>query len=389
MGAKVGGNLEMNSSSFAGAVAAEYLSVERLLAMEAATFRGNVTLNNAKIGGDLSMRGTTFGDSQHVNLHDAKIGGIFNLSGAKAAHIDLFGAVVEELRLGLSWWWVGCKAPTGVAAQASDPGAKAEAIQWRLGDPARFTQCDRKNPHQSPGQQGRPDDLPNWPTLILRNAHVGAFQDEAETWPPSVDLEGFHYDRLGGLDGGGHYDMRTRLPEEWIDWLGRNGTFSTQPYTALSSVLIAAGHRDTAEAVQLAARERERDEMWKQGKLGSWAWLSFLSWVAGYGIGIYTFFALWWVFGLTLLGALVLRYSPNARARGWPWRVGASLHRLLPIVELSKDFEDFFDNSPSAQFSEPRNLNRFQVFYFAGHALAGWVLGFFLLAAMGGLTQKG
>jgi hypothetical protein len=71
------------------------------------------------------------------------------------------------------------------------------------------------------------------------------------------------------------------------------------------------------------------------------------------------------------------------------WRLGASLHRLLPVVELSKEFKDFFDNPQPSNAEEPRNLNRWQTAYFAGHAIAGWVLGLFLLAAMSGLTQKG
>jgi len=88
-----------------------------------------------------------------------------------------------------------------------------------------------------------------------------------------------------------------------------------------------------------------------------------------------------------VLGADVLWYSPNARKQGYWWRFGASLHRLLPIIELSKEFTTFFDNPP-AQFDEEPNLSRRQTVYFAGHAIAGWVLGFFLLAAMGGIIQK-
>jgi hypothetical protein len=54
---------------------------------------------------------------------------------------------------------------------------------------------------------------------------------------------------------------------------------------------------------------------------------------------------------------------------------------------VEQEFENFFDNPPTS-IGETRNLNRLQMAYFAAHALAGWVLGFFLLAAMGGLTQK-
>jgi hypothetical protein len=204
-----------------------------------------------------------------------------------------------------------------------------------------------------------------------------------------MDLEGFHYDRLGGVGGTGRNDMRTRSSDEWTDWLARDRTFSTQPYTELSSVLAAAGHRDTADAVQLAGRERERDEACADwSRFASCMWLTFLSYIAGYGIGIYTFFVLLWVLGLTVLGADVLWYSSNARQQGYWWRFGASLHRLLPIIELSKEFTNFFDN-PLPEPNQPRNLSRRQTAYFAGHAIAGWVLGFFLIAAMGGIIQKG
>jgi hypothetical protein len=104
---------------------------------------------------------------------------------------------------------------------------------------------------------------------------------------------------------------------------------------------------------------------------------------------------LYWVAGLTLVGAVVLWYSPGmssgsyfpspvkrlpARRHGKLWCIGASLHRLLPVVELSKEFKDFFD--------EPRNLTGFQRAFFAGLAFAGWILSFFLIAAIGGLMPK-
>ena len=96
---------------------------------------------------------------------------------------------------------------------------------------------------------------------------------------------------------------------------------------------------------------------------------------------------LWWVVGLTVLGAFILWFSPNARRHGPLWIAGASLHRLLPIVELSKGFTKFFENSTTSE-SWRRNLHPFQEVYFALHALLGWALGLILLAAMAGLIQK-
>jgi hypothetical protein len=95
-----------------------------------------------------------------------------------------------------------------------------------------------------------------------------------------------------------------------------------------------------------------------------------------------------WVTGFAVLGADILWYSANARKHRYWWRFGASLQQLLPVIELSKEFTNFFEN-PQPQPGAPVNLNRFQVAYFAGHALVGWILGFFLLAAMSGITQKG
>jgi len=60
--------------------------------------------------------------------------------------------------------------------------------------------------------------------------------------------------------------------------------------------------------------------------------------------------------GITILGAAILWFWPPHRARAFPhewpknrtrekgalWCVGASLDHLLPIVELNKEFDEFF-----------------------------------------------
>jgi hypothetical protein len=387
IGAKIGSNLEMHTASFAKVLDADSLSVARTLGMHEATFSGDVSLIGAKIGSNLEMPSSSFAgvvtarglyvernlfmDASFVsavNLLGAKIGGFLSLRGATATNLFLAGTVAREFLLGgLGWRCAGGKTPTVNAA--GGPGGGGAPAHWLLGDPAwQRARCDGTDPAILP-------------TLILRNAHVDEFQDSADAWPPLLDLEGFHYDRIGSVGGAGRDDMRQRSPEEWTDWLARDRTFSPQPYTQLATVLLAAGRRETAEAIQFAGRERERNEAWRQGDLRYWGWLTILCYVVGYGIGLYTFSVLIWVVGFTGFGADVLWYSPNARAQGYLWRFGASLHRLLPIVELNKEFKNFFD--------EPSNLGRSQCRYFAVHALTGWALGLFLLAAMGGLMQKG
>jgi hypothetical protein len=394
--AKVGSNLEMSSSSFAAAVDANSLNVGGdLLMRDHATFGSEVNLVGAKVGGNLEMenssfsdtvtaeslavernlfmRGATFGGT--VELFGAKISGSLDLGSSTATNIDLSNAETGEFRFGgLKWRCSNDKAPAPADTATAAPGGKSPPLRWPLGNSDwRTARCDGADA----------------PKLTLRNAHVSSLQDSPDAWPPALDLEGFRYDRLGGFGGVGRDDMRQRTPAEWQDWLERDPTFSTQPYSELGSVLAAAGRRDTADAIEFAGRERERGEACASwSRAGSCAWLTFLSYVAGYGIGLYTFLVLLWVLGLAGFGADVLWYSPNARQHGYSWRLGASLHRLLPVIELSKEFTDFFDNPPPKP-GDPPNLSRFQTAYFAGHAIAGWVLGFFLLAAMGGITQKG
>jgi len=67
--------------------------------------------------------------------------------------------------------------------------------------------------------------------------------------------------------------------------------------------LTASGDRDAANEIRYVGRVRERET---QKALG-WMWSGFLQYVIGFGIGTYTFRALYWVVGISLLGAIYLR----------------------------------------------------------------------------------
>jgi hypothetical protein len=344
-GAKVSAQLSMAGSSFEKGIDAESLSVGQSLVMRDATFKGRVVLGLAKIDGALDLRVATASD---LDLSDVTIASELMLGGGSSAP---------------EWF---CR---------YNPDNEASHIRWALSDKDKAWRSARC------GQ----DEQGKLPRLSLRNTQVGALQDSDDAWPPNLDLEGFKYDRLGGFAGQGKDDIRSRLPEQWLDSLGRDRQFSHQPYTQLATVLVASGNRDAGDTILYFGRERERRTVrdWR-----TWIWLTGLWGVAGYGIGQYTFQVLWWAAGLTVLGAAVLWFSPYARSQGLLWLLGASLHRLLPVVELSKEFKDFFDNPKRADCRTRRNLNGIQVAFFAVMALLGWIFGFFLIAAITGLTSK-
>ena len=184
------------------------------------------------------------------------------------------------------------------------------------------------------------------PRLILRNTQVGALQDSSDAWPPDLDLEGFKYDRLGGLGARAQTTCaRARRSSGRTGWSGIARS-APSPTRSSPACCWPPGIVTSAEAIQYAGKVRQRAE---EKGWGAWLWQSVWGGVAGYGVGLYTFRVLWWVIGLTVLGAVVLWFSPRARAHGVLWVFGASLHRLLPIVELNKEFKDFFDNPSAGQ----------------------------------------
>ncbi len=67
---------------------------------------------------------------------------------------------------------------------------------------------------------------------------------------------------------------------------------------------------------------------------------------------------------------------------GFFWCFGASLARLLPVIEINKEFSAFFDDP------ERKRLTGWQSFVFSVIGIVGFVLGVILIAAVSGLTQS-
>jgi len=202
----------------------------------------------------------------------------------------------------------------------------------------------------------------------------------------TLNLQGFVYERLGiytddNPDASNSMEGRHRASGWYEQWLGSDRTFSRQPYQHLASVLRAAGDPHQADAVMYAAREREREQKWSEGNYGQAMLLASLRCFIWYGLGYRSFYALYWVILFTGVGIIVLQFSKAARAKGLFWSLGASLDQLLPIIELNKEFGNFFDD-PNRE-----RLKNWQLGYFAFQAIVGYVLASCVVAGLAGLTQ--
>ncbi len=171
--------------------------------------------------------------------------------------------------------------------------------------------------------------------------------------------------------------------EWWDDWASRDIKYSPAPYAQLAAALTSAGDRDAANEIRYLSRVRERETE----KGFSYIWSGALQYVAGFGIGTYTytFRVLWWVLGISLLGAIYLRTRVQGvcdENHGIVWCFGASLSRLLPVIDINEDFKGFFKDPNRA------TLTGWQSFVFSAMGIVGWVLGAILIAAVSGLTQS-
>lgn len=221
--------------------------------------------------------------------------------------------------------------------------------------------------------------------MVLRNTTIGVIQDAHEwrkCWPASLELDGFTYRRLGGAAS-----MGSRSSAWFAKWLMYDETYSPQPYEQLAKVLRQMGYPRKADDVLYAGRKREHYQAFKEGECLRWYGLGLLRWTIGFGIGSRYFRSVFWVLFFTMIGAFVLgEVCPTLKCDELAQRtiglydlLWASFDQILPIVSLDKMHEKLMTAS---------SLPSWARYYFYGQKLVGWALGSFLIAGLGGLTQK-
>lgn len=173
--------------------------------MTGSRFKGWLTMDSTSIAGDLLMRNAQF--VEPVNLAFLTVDGNLDARGSTFKKLYLTGARVErELRIGAL-----CEVPEGPCA----PKMKWEGAG---------------------------------PKLELRNTEVGTLQDTKDAWPKRLELEldGFTYRRLGASGEEPHGRRGTKW---FVEWLGKDETYSPQPYRHLAEVLRNAGLEEVASDI--------------------------------------------------------------------------------------------------------------------------------------------
>jgi uncharacterized protein YjbI with pentapeptide repeats len=349
--AKITGQIDMDGANFEGKLDADALQVGDMLLMRSqvqnkTSFKG-VNLRGAKVTGQIAMDGTSFDGT--LNADSLQAGGHLFMRDANCAQ----AVVMVSVHVG------GSLDLRGAALAGLDLSDTSIAGDLALG-----------------GKNGKPG------ALNLHNAHIGNLMDAQDAWPAKgqLHLDGFTFSHLGGFRGETGPEMRARGMDWWDKWARLDTNYSPAPYAQLAAALTSAGDRDAANEIRYYGRVRERET----AKGLAYVWSGFLQYVAGFGIGTYTFRVLFWVIGISLLGALYLWTRVKGVRdgnHGFFWCFGASLARLLPVIEINKEFTTFFDDP------ERKRLTGRQTFIFSAMGIVGFVLGAILIAAVSGLTQ--
>ena len=394
-GARIRNQVSTESSTFAGKVVMNALSTAGSLHLENSEFNA-VDLTGAKIGDQASMEGSRFRD--RLMMSSISVGSSLIMRNAEFHEVDLTGAKITD-QLTMEGCWFREKFNMG----ATSIGGHLFMLGSRFDQPADLTFLIVGSNLNAVGAAVSNLDLTGsriagelhigsshgsiqWrdqinkngnsrvPKLTLTNASIGVLQDSEETWPDYLqrELEGFRYNRLGGLQLG-EEEMPYKRGTDWfVKWLGKDTSYSPQPYRHLARLLRNAGHETMANDVLFASRERERSELtlWQL----HWWGLTILSWVIGYGYGWRHFLALRTVAIIVLVGTAVL-FINGERDRGGR-RLGFwySLDMLLPVIHLREQ-----------HYKE--DLNTWAKYYFYFHKIAGYVLMFFVAAGLTGLTE--
>jgi hypothetical protein len=142
--------------------------------------------------------------------------------------------------------------------------------------------------------------------LYLPQAHVETLEDDPESWPPKIRLNGFTYNTIR--------DPRVQPPvAQRLDWVSRDPHgYLPQPYEQLAAYYKRTGHDDDVRRVLLAKQRQRRSTLSPAGK----AWGFLLDWIVGYGYAPWR--ATIWLTMLLAIGATVFSIDPPSAIHGGP-----------------------------------------------------------------------
>ncbi|MGA5700324.1 oxidoreductase [Peterkaempfera bronchialis] len=339
--ARIGTDLLLNQATVGGdrngrAIAADGLTVSQDLEAELIRCTGEISLRSARIGGRLSLRGSSLRvRSGRLCLNAARI------------------SVEHTLYLSRCWltgWTAsGSDYGSGYGERPTEPAEPSASVPFRARggvrlDDGRFGNAcliDQAEFLLGPDQElslrriQTPElrfCLSRTPTgrVSLSRARVGNLIDAPESWPGGgrVGLTGFTYESLRPAAG---FPLEKRIA--WLD--NALGEFRPEPYEQLAAALRRDGLDEDARAVQLAKHRRRRAALPPLGRV--WGRLQDIT--VGYGYRparAALWMALVWALGAAWFAGHPPQPLKPDEAPHWNAALYA-MDLLLPLIDLGQD----------------------------------------------------
>jgi hypothetical protein len=330
--AQIGTDLMLNQATVrrdrvGRAVAADGLHVGQDVDAELLDVTGEFSLRSARIGGRLSLRGSTLRNPS----------GRYALNAAR---------VQVEHTLYLTAGWSAADSvggdtppPPGMPTRDFVCEGGLRLDDGRFGNAVIITRADFRLADeqqlslrriQTPELRFTPGTPPDG-MVSLSGARVGKLVDAPESWPAPgrLSLRDFTYD---SLTPPADFPLRAR-----IDWLrAATPEFRPEPYERLAAALRASGEDVEAREVLLARQRRRRESLTVVGR--TWGWLQDVT--VGYGFRPGR--AAVWMAVLWALGAVyfAVEPAPHPADSGYVphWNPALyALDLLLPVIDLGQD----------------------------------------------------
>ena len=390
---------------FAQDVVCRRIQVRGTLSLQACVLAGELNLDRAHVGSNLFCREGTVVEG-NVLLIGAHIEGNAEFDGA-----TLKGALFSDsLRVdcGLFLRQMRRLGPTDLIASqiGRDLHIHGSEIEGEI-NLTGATIAGELHLDRGWDNERKKDTLPTWGDgvrLILRNAsatsiagRLDAFRRQRDNknvaWGDFVDMDltGFRYQNLGGLDAAHKDTLAAAEAEHLIAWLeagSGDGAFNPDPYRQLARALEASGHMGKARRIlrAMAGHEHRAAKGWRRVPF-------FFSWLfIRYGYSNLTalvwFVALVLVFtawGLSMEGLRGLDFSPAGFAEFFRW-LGFSFANAIPLMSFDKAHETFL----AAQFGhgEAASVPVAIAWAFYLEKVAGFIILTYLAAGLSGLAHR-
>jgi len=406
--AVIDGNFFITQSPFAGAILAEFDSLQ---------------IQNSHIKGRLGIRGVRLSeDSGTINVDETEIDGAVNFEDLRLDQNVAISGKVGSLYINgcqLSGFYMGgtiCREGiailnSGFGNVVAMPGVIVDgdvvvsAVTFKQGVNFSFARLKANVDFDAvefddfldlsgariegllafASQTVRSTWAPD-AALHLTDAFVHSLEDRMDAWPSTIYLDGFTYNWWGGYDLAviatnpnspnlavtQNTDFSER-PIEWFtkEWIKKQPVSTPGPYRQLATIFQGEGMQDKAVSVLYAGKDAERHHA---PDLFTKAFLTLSYLLIGYGYHYER--SLWWCLGFVVLGTIVVNLS--GESRGFKGIVGHgffySLSAFLPFIELRKKFEEI-------------DYERWAKYYFYIHRLAGYIIGSFIIAGLSGITK--